>query len=159
MMHTSLHPDLPLIQDADLSGKVVLVRFDHNVVKNGEIKDPFRIDRTIGTLFHIVERGGRPILMTHVGRPRDKRTGDIICRPEESIEPVVRYLEQKLHTKFHIPQFIPDAKLGITGIDTSINLAVRDLRARKIGGIYLPNSRWFPGITWPPSTCAITWSP
>lgn len=145
MMHTSLHPDLPLIQDADLSGKVVLVRFDHNVVKNGAIKDPFRIDRTIGTLFHIVERGGRPILMTHVGRPRDKKTGDITCRPEESIEPVVRYLEQKLHTKFHIPQFPPDAKLGITGIDTSINLAVRDLRERKIGGIYLPNTRWFQG--------------
>ena len=145
MMQTSLHADLPLIQDADLSGKIVLVRFDHNVVKNGEIRDPFRIDRTIGTLFHIVERGGRPILMTHVGRPRDKKTGDIACRPEESIEPVVRYLEQKLHTKFHIPQFRPDPKLGITGIDTSINLAVRDLRERKIGGIYLPNTRWFQG--------------
>ena len=107
MTSNSMHPDLPLIQDADLSGKVVLVRFDHNVVKNGAIKDPFRIDRTIGTLFHIVERGGRPILMTHVGRPRDKKTGDITCRPEESIEPVVRYLEQKLHTKFHIPQIPP----------------------------------------------------
>jgi phosphoglycerate kinase len=145
MMNASLHPDLPLIQNADLSGKVVLVRFDHNVVKNGAIKDPFRIDRSIGTLFHIVERGGRPILMTHVGRPRDKKTGDITCRPEESIEPVVRYLEQKLHTKFHIPQFHPDPKLGIIGIDTSINLAIRDLRERKIGGIYLPNTRWFQG--------------
>jgi phosphoglycerate kinase len=145
MMHTSLHPDMPLIQNADLSGKVVLVRFDHNVVKNGAIRDPFRIDRTIGTLFHIVERGGRPILMTHVGRPRDKKTGEISCRPEESIEPVVRYLEQKLHTKFHVPHFTPDPKLGITGIDTSINLAIRDLRERKVGGIYLPNTRWFQG--------------
>jgi phosphoglycerate kinase len=145
MMLTSLHPDLPLIQDADLSGKVVLVRFDHNVVKNGAIKDPFRIDRTIGTLFHIVERGGRPILMTHVGRPRDKKTGSIVCRPEESIEPVARYLEQKLHTRFHIPHFPPDPRLGIIGIDTSINLAVRDLRERKTGGIYLPNTRWFQG--------------
>jgi phosphoglycerate kinase len=140
-----MDPALPLIQDADLAGKVVLVRFDHNVVKGGEIRDPFRIDRTIGTLFHIVERGGRPIMMTHVGRPRDKKTGDITCRPEESVEPVVRYLEQKLHTKIYIPNFPVDPKQGITGIDTSINLAVRDLRERKIGGIYLPNTRWFQG--------------
>ncbi|MEK7333390.1 MAG: phosphoglycerate kinase, partial [Nitrospirota bacterium] len=55
-----LDPGLRLIQDADLNGKVVLVRFDHNVVKDGEIKDPYRIDRTFGTLYNIVERGGRP---------------------------------------------------------------------------------------------------
>jgi phosphoglycerate kinase len=145
MISKSLHHDLPLIQDADLAGKVVLVRFDHNVVKGGAIRDPFRIDRTIGTLFHIVERGGRPIMMTHVGRPRDKKTGDITCRPEESVEPVVRYLEQKLHTRMYIPKFPCDPKQGIAGIDTSINLAVRDLRERKIGGIYLPNTRWFQG--------------
>jgi len=141
----ALRSDLPLIQDTDLQGKVVLVRFDHNVVKSGVIRDPFRIDRTIGTLFHIVERGGRPILMTHVGRPKDKKTGVITCRPEESVEPVVRYLEQKLHTKFHVPAFPIDPAQGIAGIDTSINLAVRDLRERKIGGIYLPNTRWFRG--------------
>jgi len=145
MMTQSLHHDLPLIQDADLQGKVVLVRFDHNVVKGGAIKDPFRIDRTIGTLFHIVERGGRPVLMSHVGRPRDKKTGAISCRPEESVEPIVSYLEQKLHTKLYIPDFPRDAGRGIVGIDTSINLAVRDLRERKIGGIYLPNTRWFQG--------------
>jgi len=51
----------------------------------------------------------------------------------------------KLHTKFHIPKFDIDPKLGITGIDTSINLAIRSLRERKIGGIYLPNTRWFQG--------------
>jgi phosphoglycerate kinase len=145
MMSKTLHPELPLIQDADLEGKVVLVRFDHNVVKGGEIRDPYRIDRTIGTLFHIVERGGRPIMMTHVGRPKDKKTGTITCRPEESVEPVVRYLEQKLHTKFYIPKFPLDPEKGIAGIDTSINLAIRELRERRIGGIYLPNMRWFEG--------------
>ncbi|MCL5022409.1 MAG: phosphoglycerate kinase [Nitrospirae bacterium] len=136
---------MPLIQDADLNGKIVLVRFDHNVVKGGEIRDPYRIDRTLGTLFHIVERGGRPIMMTHIGRPKDKKTGKISCRQEESVEAIVRYLEQKLHTKFHIPRFAADPEKGITGIDTSINLAIRELRERKIGGIYLPNTRWFAG--------------
>ena len=145
MLSRPLHTDLPLIQDADLDGKVVLVRFDHNVVKEGEIRDPYRIDRTIGTLFHIVERGGRPIMMTHVGRPKDKKTGTITCRPEESVESIVRYLEQKLHAKLYVPKFSPDPVKGITGIDTSINLAVRELKERKIGGIYLPNTRWFLG--------------
>ncbi len=136
---------LPLIQDADLNGRIVLVRFDHNVVKKGEIRDPFRIDRTIGTLYHIVERGGRPIMMSHVGRPRDKKSGAILCRREESVEPVVHYLEQKLHTKIHIPRIPADGERGISGIDTSINLSIRDLRERRLGGIYLPNTRWFQG--------------
>ena len=145
MQTNELHPDLSLIQNADLNGKIVLVRFDHNVVKGGEIRDPYRIDRTIGTLFHIVERGGRPIMMTHVGRPKDKKTGNIVCREDESVEPIISYLEQKLHMKIHIPAFPAEPEKGITGIDTSINLAIRELRARKIGGIYLPNTRWFQG--------------
>jgi len=136
---------LSLIQDADLNGKIVLVRFDHNVVKKGEIRDPFRIDRTIGTLFHIVERGARPIMMTHIGRPEDKKAGTIVCREEESVEPIVRYLEQKLHMRIHMPKIQPDGDKGITGIDTSINLAIRDLRERRFGAIYLPNTRWFSG--------------
>lgn len=140
-----LDPRLPLIQNADLNGKVVLVRFDHNVVKDGEIRDPYRIDRSLGTLYNIVERGGRPILMTHVGRPRDKKTGEIRCRSGESIESIVDYLEHKLHIRFHIPKFYIDPKFGIPGIDTSINLAIRDLKDRKVGGIYLPNTRWFQG--------------
>jgi phosphoglycerate kinase len=141
----TLHPDLNLIQNADLNGKIVLVRFDHNVVKGGEIRDPYRIDRTIGTLFHIVERGGRPIMMSHVGRPKDKKTGQIACRTDESIEPIVQYLEQKLHSRIHVPSFPCDPEKGIAVIDTSINLAIRELRGRKIGGIYLPNTRWFQG--------------
>ncbi len=145
MTAKKVRAELPLIQDADLNGKIVLVRFDHNVVKGGEIRDPYRIDRTIGTLFNIVERGGRPIMMTHVGRPKDKKTGTITCRPEESVEPVARYIEQKLHTKLFVPKFPVDPERGITGLDTSINLAIKDLRERKIGGIYLPNTRWFQG--------------
>jgi len=145
MINKHAEQRLPLVQEADLNGKIVLVRFDHNVVKNNEIRDPFRIDRTIGTLFHIVERGGRPIMMTHVGRPRDKKSAAIVCRPEESVDPIVQYLEQKLHTKIHIPRIPADPEKGIPGIDTSINLAIRELRKRKLGGIYLPNTRWFQG--------------
>jgi phosphoglycerate kinase len=136
---------LPVIQDADLADKVVLVRVDHNVVKDGVIRDPYRIDRTIGTLYNIVERGGRIILMSHVGRPRNKKTGEITCDAGTSTEPLAAYIERKLHTKIHVPTFRVEDGRGIRGIDTSINLAIRDLKQHKIGGIYLPNTRWFEG--------------
>ncbi len=136
---------LPVIQDADLTDKVVLVRVDHNVVKDGVIRDPYRIDRTIGTLYNIVERGGRIILMSHVGRPKDKKTGKITCDSATSTEPIAAYIERKLHTKIYVPKFPIENDRGILGIDTSFNLAIKDLKARKIGGIYLPNTRWFEG--------------
>ncbi|MBI9074887.1 MAG: phosphoglycerate kinase [Desulfatibacillum sp.] len=136
---------LPLIQDADLAGKVVLVRVDHNVVKKGTIHDPYRIDATLGTLYHIVERGGRPILMTHVGRPRDKKTGRIKVDKGTSVQPIVEYLERKLYTSFAVPAFPVDSELGIREIDTSINWHIRDLEEHRIGGIYMPNTRWFAG--------------
>jgi phosphoglycerate kinase len=145
MQSSTLSKRLPLIQEADLNGKVVLVRFDHNVVKKGVIRDPYRIDRTLGTLYNIVERGGRPILMTHVGRPRDKKTGKITCSSDNSVEPIVKYLERKLYTNLYIPEFDIDPENGIAGIGDSINPALEDLKNRKIGGIYLPNTRWFRG--------------
>lgn len=140
---SGIDPGLPILQNAPVDGKVVLVRFDHNVVKNGRITDPYRIDRTLGTLYNIVERGGRPILMTHIGRPRNKKTGEIICRPEESVKPVVEYLERKLHVRFQVPDFAVSGGSGISGIDTSINHLIKALKDRRIGGIYLPNTRWF----------------
>jgi phosphoglycerate kinase len=142
--HT-LSKRLPLIQEADLNGKVILVRFDHNVVKKGVIRDPYRIDKTLGTLYNIVERGGRPILMTHISRPRDKKTGKITCSPDNSVEPVVEYLKHKLHTDLYVPEFNIDHENGIAGIGDSINIAIEDLKNRKIGGIYLLNTRWFRG--------------
>lgn len=140
-----LDKSLPLLQDAPIEGSVVLVRFDHNVVKNGRIRDPYRIDRTLGTLYNIVERGGRPILMTHIGRPRDKKTGRISIDDGVSVRPIVQYLSRKLHVNFHVPEFPAEPGRGIRGIDTSINQAIRALKERRTGGIYLPNTRWFEG--------------
>ncbi|HPR38472.1 MAG TPA: phosphoglycerate kinase [Spirochaetota bacterium] len=137
--------NLPLIQDADLKGKTVLVRVDHNVVKSGVIHDPYRIDATIGTLYHINARGGKMILMTHVGRPRNKKTGELTLSEKTSVQPIVDYLQQKLHIKLKVPEFLRDEKKGYTGIETSINHLIRELREDKIDGIYLPNTRWFYG--------------
>jgi phosphoglycerate kinase len=137
--------NLPLLQDADLRDKIVLVRVDHNVVKKGIIYDPYRIDATLGTLYYINAKGGKIILMTHVGRPKDKKTGEIKIDYNTSVEPIVQYLQNKLHIKFKIPDFHQYQNAGYIGIETSINHQIKQLREGNIDGIYLPNTRWFSG--------------
>ena len=144
-------PDAPAphrlrrLQDADLDGKVVLVRVDHNCVRRGSLTDAFRVDATVATLYNIVERGGRPILMTHVGRPYDKKTHSIRADEGDAVVAVARYLQSRLGVTFAVPEFRLDDSRGILDIDTSVNWLIDDLRARRIGGVYLPNSRWFAG--------------
>ncbi len=133
------------VQDAELRDKVVLVRVDHNVVKEGMIKDPFRIDITLGTMFNILAKGGKLILMTHVGRPRDKKTGEIKVSDKTSVEPIVSYLQKKLYVKFSIPEFEVDGNNGLKWDSALMQHHVEDLRSGKISGIYLPNTRWFRG--------------
>jgi len=137
--------DLPRIEDADLRDKIVLVRVDHNVVKKGIIVDPYRIDATMATLFHIIAKGGRMILMTHVGRPKSKKTGEISITPDTSVDPIVDYLRNKLQIKIKIPEFTTQGSAGYSGIETSINHLIRELRNGDIHMIYLPNTRWFSG--------------
>ncbi|ROL61999.1 phosphoglycerate kinase [Bacteroidetes/Chlorobi group bacterium ChocPot_Mid] len=137
--------NIPLIQDADLKNKVVLVRVDHNVVKKGIIHDPYRIDATLGTLYYINAKGGKIILMTHVGRPKDKKTGNINISYDTSVEPIVNYLQNKLHITLKIPEFFPHGTFGYLGIETSVNHLIRDLNDHTIDGIYMPNTRWFFG--------------
>ncbi|HDR16521.1 MAG TPA: phosphoglycerate kinase [Desulfobacteraceae bacterium] len=144
-MESRIDPRVKLMQDADMRGKVVLLRVDHNVVKNGEIKDPYRIDATLGTLYAVAEKGGRPILMTHVGRPRDKKTGAIFCREQESVEPIVRYLERKLPVRIHMPTLPVQGDLGIVDIQDHLKPAVKDLVEGRVNMVYLPNTRWFRG--------------
>jgi phosphoglycerate kinase len=66
----TIQENIPLIQDADLKGKIVLVRVDHNVVKKGIIHDPYRIDATIGTLYYIVAKGGKNNFDDSCGAPK-----------------------------------------------------------------------------------------
>jgi len=134
-----------LLQNADLKGKVVLVRVDHNVVKKGLIHDPYRIDATLGTLYYINAKGGKIILMTHVGRPRNKKTGEIKIDEDTSVKPIVEYIENKLHINIKVPEFHVSDNKGYVGIETSINHLIKELKEDKIDAIYLPNTRWFSG--------------
>ena len=130
--------------DADLKDNVCLVRMDHNVVKNGIIKDTMRIDATIPTLIHIYRKGGLPVLMTHIGRPFDKKTGIINISEGDSVLPVVQYLENKFQLQGLIPDCKAESKIGITDL-APIGIAIEALKKGAADFVYLPNTRWFKG--------------
>jgi phosphoglycerate kinase len=60
------------IQDLTIQGKKVLVRVDFNVpMNNGVITDDNRIVQAVGTIQALQQRGGKLILLSHLGRVKD----------------------------------------------------------------------------------------
>ncbi len=80
------------IDDISVEGKKVLVRVDFNVPldENRNIADDKRIVESLPTIRKILEDGGIPILMSHLGRPKGKP------KPEFSLAPVARRLSELL---------------------------------------------------------------
>ena len=79
------------MEDADVSGKRVLVRVDLNVpMKDGKVTDTTRLDRVVSTLRSLSERGAKVVVITHFGRPGGSKV------PEMSLAPVAEKLADQL---------------------------------------------------------------
>src|SRR3954469_12882043 len=81
-------PRFRTLDDLDVAGKRVLVRADLNVpVRDGKVTDAPRSERRAPTLAAIVERGGKPVVMSHFGRPKGPD-------PSQSLRPLVEPLSR-----------------------------------------------------------------
>src|SRR5207237_6154316 len=94
------------VADVDVKGKRVLMRVDFNVPLDGSrITDDRRIAQALPTITNVLDRGGRLILMSHLGRPKGgpepkyslkpaaDRLGELLGKPvrfaNESIGPEI----------------------------------------------------------------------
>src|SRR3979411_1457366 len=79
------------IKDLDLRGKRVFLRVDFNVpLKDGVVTDDTRIRETLPTLRLAIEKGGRLVLASHLGRPKGGPD------PKYSLKPAAKKLEELL---------------------------------------------------------------
>jgi phosphoglycerate kinase len=83
------------VNQVELNGKRVFLRVDFNVPLNekNEITDDTRIVESLPTLRSVMEKGGKLILASHLGRPKGKRD------PKYSLAPIAERLSKLLGKK------------------------------------------------------------
>jgi phosphoglycerate kinase len=119
------------VRDLDVRDKRVLVRVDFNVpVKDGEVTDDTRIRRALPTIRYLLEEGARPILISHLGRPKGEPD------PKYAIDPVAARLQELLGE--------PVKKLD-AAVGPEVEEALEDWDGW--GVVLLENSRFYPGET------------
>ena len=79
------------VRDIEVKDKRVLMRVDFNVpMKEGRITDDTRITAALPTIRHVLQHGGKLVLMSHLGRP------DGEAKPEFSLRPTALKLADVL---------------------------------------------------------------
>lgn len=90
----------------DIDGKRVLVRVDFNVpIADGAVGDDTRIRRALPTLEALRDRGAKLLLVSHLGRPKDRE-------PEFSLAPVAEHTAKLLHVDVALAPDLDDVPDG-----------------------------------------------
>ena len=76
------------LSQMDLKGKRVLTRVDLNVpIIDGKVSDATRIEKIVPTVNEIIKKGGTPILLSHMGRPKGERNPNLsLSQLQEKLE-------------------------------------------------------------------------
>jgi phosphoglycerate kinase len=84
------------LDDMDLDGKNVLIRVDVNVpCENGKVLDATRLDRIAPTVLEVLAKGGKPILLSHFGRPT--RGFDLALSTQQVVPALAQVLNRRVH--------------------------------------------------------------
>lgn len=117
------------VRDIDPKGKRIFVRVDFNVpMADGEITDDTRIRAALPTIKHLMEKGGRVILASHLGRPKGE------FNPKYSLKKVAEKLSLHLNKKVKITE---------TVVGEDVKKAIAQMNDGDV--ILLENVRFMPG--------------
>ena len=117
------------VDQIEVKGKRVFIRVDFNVPLNekNEITDDTRIVQSLPTIRSVIERGGKSILASHLGRPKGKRN------PKYSLAPVVERLSKLLGRR---------VVLGSDCIGEEVQKQIEGMKAGEV--LLLENLRFHP---------------
>jgi phosphoglycerate kinase len=116
------------VGDIDVKGKKVLMRVDFNVPLNGsEITDDRRIAQALPTIKNVLDRGGRLVLMSHLGRPKGGPEAKF------SLKPAADRLGQLLGkpVKFTTDAIGPDAEATVNSLEDGEVVLLENIRFHK----------------------------
>ncbi|MEM7243611.1 MAG: phosphoglycerate kinase [Pseudomonadota bacterium] len=87
---------LRTLGSVDLNGKNVLMRVDVNVpTEGGRVTDLTRLERVAPTILEVLEKGGKPILLSHFGRP--ERGFDLNLSNQQTVSALAQVLKHRVH--------------------------------------------------------------
>ena len=115
------------ISDVDVQGKVVLMRVDFNVPQDdsGAITDDRRIRMALPSIESVINRGGKRVLMSHLGRPKGKGP-----EPEFTLKPTADRLAQLINkpVAFASDTVGPDAESKVTSMKDGDVVVLENVR-------------------------------
>ena len=113
------------IADVEVAGKTVLMRVDFNVpLDEGQVADDRRIRMALPSVESVVNRGGKLILMSHLGRPSGEPD------PKYSLRPAADRLAELISApvSFATDTVGPDAQQRVAGLQDGQILVLENLR-------------------------------